>query len=258
MNLHSHHIRTTCLGIVAALALAATVRGADIEKSRLAYIEWARLKSQIATEQSEWRREKTLLADTLAAANAESTALDERIKELNETSSGSEQKRAALLAQIEEAKGHAALLARESAAAEIALRQLAATLPAPLVAELQPLLQRLPADPANTSVPVAQRLQTIAVALAQIEKFNSGFTVVSEIRDLGGGRSIEVKTLYLGLGAAFFADAAGTTAGAGAPGPAGWEWKAAEGELAARIVSAIAIHECTRPPAFVALPLTLR
>ena len=258
MNLHSHHIRKTCLGIVAAFCLAATVRGEDIEKARLAYVEWARLKSQFAVEQADWRREKALLLDTLAAARAESAALDERIKELNESSSGTEQKRAEILARIDEAKAQAALLAREAAAAETALRELAPLLPDPLQVELRPLLQRLPADPTGGGIAVTQRLQTITVALAQIEKFNSAFTVVSEIRDLGSGRSVEVKTLYLGLGAAFFADATGTVAGSGAPGAAGWEWTPAEGELAGTIVSAIAIHESIRPPAFVALPLALR
>lgn len=258
MNLYSHHIRTVCLGIVAALSLAATVRADDIERARLAYVEWARLKSQLSVEQSDWRREKSLLLDTLAAARAEATMLDDRIKELAESSSGTDEKRADLLARIDAAKAEAALLARASAEAEAALRELVPQLPEPLQAELGPLLQRLPADPANTAVPVAQRLQTLAVALAQMEKFNSGFTVVSEIRDLGSGRSVEVKTLYLGLGAAYYADASGSIAGAGAPGATGWSWTPAEGDLAARIVSAIAIHENTRPPAFVALPLTLR
>lgn len=257
MNLHTHRTRPWLIGI-AVVALGATARGQTLDQARSAFAEWARVKTQLSEEQSEWRQEKALITDTLAAARAESTALDERIAEMKASSSESDSKRAGLLAQIEETKAAAAAVAQRVGAAEIALRAMLHLLPPPLMAELQPVLQRLPEDPASTSVPLGQRVQTIAVILAQMDKFNSSFTVVSEIRDLGAGRAVEVKTLYIGLATAYFADATGTTAGYGSPGASGWEWTSADPDLSERIALAIAIQENAQPPAFVALPVQVK
>lgn len=258
MNLHTH-LRRMIASACAWGALAATVSAAeDLDRARTAYAEWARVKSQTSAERSEWRREQALLTDTLAAAQAELAALDERIGELHGQSTEADKRRAELTAEIAETKTTAGSLASRVAEAETALQALLPVLPPPLLAELQPVLQRLPADPAATTLPLGQRVQTIAVALGQIEKFNSNYAIVSEIRDLGAGRSVEVKTLYLGLAAAFYADAAGTAAGHGAAGASGWDWKPADAETAARIALAIAIHENTKPPAFVSLPVEIR
>jgi hypothetical protein len=262
MNLHTHRTpthRTRALAAGCALvALVATAGAEDLGRARTAYAEWARVKSRISDEDSAWRREKTLLDDTLAAAKAELAALDERIAGISSSSTEADRKRTELSAGIADAKTTVSSLAVKTAQAESALRELLPVLPAPLLAELQPVIQRLPADAATTTAPLSQRVQAVAVALGQIEKFNSAFSIVSEIRDLGAGRSVEVKTLYLGIAAAFFADASGATAGYGGPGAEGWVWKEADAELAARIALAIAIHENTRPPAFVALPVEIR
>jgi hypothetical protein len=257
MNLPSPR---TCLLWVGLTVLASSAPAADqdLARARSAYAEWARLKSQISEERSTWRREQAVLADTLAAARAEAVTLDERIAELQSSSSATDRRRGELLASIADTKATAQALSEMIAAAETGLRGLLPLLPAPLQAELQPRVQAIPENAAAATQSLGQRVLLVAGALGHIEKFSANYNLVSEIRDIGGGRSVEVKTLYLGLATAYFADATGAVAGYGGPGAAGWEWKTVEGELAARIGLAIAIHESTKPPAFVALPVEIR
>ncbi|BET66693.1 hypothetical protein ASA1KI_16110 [Opitutales bacterium ASA1] len=257
MNLANAGRVAKILPILTCCLFATPVR-ADVERARSAFAEWAQIKSRIAQEKSEWTREQALLADTLETAKAELVALDRRIDEIKNSSTQADGKRAELNTGIEEAKAASEALAQIVTQSEAEVRSLLPMLPAPLVAELQPLLSRLPAEGARTSIPISQRLQTLAALLAQIEKFGSGLSLLSEIRTLADGEAREVKTLYFGMGAAFFADASGTVAGYGSATPSGWEWKAAEGDAAVRIADAIAIHESTKPPAFVSLPVEIR
>jgi hypothetical protein len=259
MNLLPPGLSTCLLVLTGAVGAIGTATAADdLTRARSAYAEWARLKSQISAERTEWRREQTLLTDTLAAARAESAALDERIAELAASSTESDRRRSGLQDEITDAKATAQALSARLAAAEAGVRSLLPLLPAPLQAELQPRLQSLPDEAAAGAMALGQRVLLVAGILGHVEKFAANYNLLSEIRDLGGGRSVEVKTLYLGLAVAYFADAAGTTAGYGSPGPSGWEWTTVEGELAQRIGLAIAIHENTRPPAFVTLPVVIR
>jgi hypothetical protein len=236
---------------------AATPSFADLESTRAALIEWSRVKNLVSKERTEWTREKEMMADTLGTARTEVSLLDEKIDSLNASSTEADRKRADLTGRIDAAKSTAAGLAEKAAEGESAVKELLPVLPEPLKLELQPLLQRLPADPSNTRLSVSQRIQTLVGLLAQIEKFQSTINLVSEIKDLGSGESAEVKTLYFGLSAAFFSDSRGTVAGYGAPKTDGWHWTSAAGDVAARIANAIAIHESTVEPAFVLLPVEI-
>lgn len=257
MNLSFHGRSHAAVPLAVCCLIASHVR-ADVGEARNAFAEWARVKSQVAQEKSDWARERALLADTLATARAETEALEKRISEIKSSSTQADTRRAELTAAIDEARGSSDALAQVISGAEAEIRSLLPVLPAPLTAELQPLLARLPADGKAARLPISQRLQTIAALLAQIEKFSTGLSLMSEIRTLADGQAREVKTLYFGLGAAFFSDASGTISGYGSAGPTGWDWKTAEGDTALRISRAIAIHENTQPPAFVALPVEIK
>ena len=58
--------------------------------------------------------------------------------------------------------------------------------------------------------------------LAQAEKWNATATFVGETRPVKSGQKVAIRTLYWGLGQAFYVDAQGETAGIGRPGPEGW------------------------------------
>jgi hypothetical protein len=59
--------------------------------------------------------------------------------------------------------------------------------------------------------------------LSQADKWNSTASFVAETRAVGD-QKLQVRTLYWGLGQAFYVDAQGRVAGVGRPGPDGWEF----------------------------------
>ena len=68
-------------------------------------------------------------------------------------------------------------------------------------------------------------MMNVLGVLAQAEKWNGTATFVGETRAVGdSGQKMQVRTLYWGLGQAFYVDAQGETAGIGRPGPEGWEF----------------------------------
>jgi hypothetical protein len=61
----------------------------------------------------------------------------------------------------------------------------------------------------------------------------------------------------VGLGAAYFVNEANDFAGAGSPGPNGWEW-ASRPELAPAIRQVVKIYRNEHAPRFVSLPAVIR
>jgi len=79
--------------------------------------------------------------------------------------------------------------------------------------------------------------------------------VATEMRTLADGRPAEVKTLYIGLGQAYYVSAKGE-AGTGRPGAAGWNWQPAN-DLAASVTEAMQIMQSKATPHFVPLPVKI-
>lgn len=238
-------------------ALGATTLHANLEEARSLLTEWSRVQTLISKESTLWEEEKTTLEDTIETAEAELSLLDEKIAELESSSTEAEKQKAEIATKIETAKSTSGALTEKLATAETEVWGLIGYLPDSLKDGIAPFIQRLPKTGDESSLPLAQRIQTVVGILAQVEKFQSNLTLVSEIKEVGGTQAAEVKTLYYGLAMAYYADATGSRAGYGYPTAEGWQWTPAEGDLATRITRAIAIHENTAEPAFVTLPVEI-
>lgn len=103
---------------------------------------------------------------------------------------------------------------------------------------------------------IGERYQNVVGILNQLNKLNSVVTVASEVRDLPGG-SVEVTSMYLGLGQAYYANAKGTVAGLGTLSDTGWVWKPAN-EKSKEIAKAIQIRQGQKGAEFVSLPVEIR
>ena len=134
---------------------------------------------------------------------------------------------------------------------ESKLKALVAKLPIPLQDKIDPFVRRIPEDPEETKTPLAQRMQSIIGILNEVEKFNGSVSVFSEIRKNPSGADVSVKTLYLGLGQAYFVDTEGTFGVSMAFGARmGMAEKTAQ---ASAIADVIAVYENAKPAAFVNL-----
>ncbi|MDP4880188.1 MAG: DUF3450 domain-containing protein, partial [Opitutales bacterium] len=126
-------------------------------------------------------------------------------------------------------------------------------LPAPLVNKIKPLIRRLPDDPANTELSLGERVQNIVGILSQADKFNTTITMTSESRTIDGGKTIEVRTLYWGLAAAYYVDASGEYAGIGKPSKDGWEWPQIK-DAGPQIKKLLDVYEGSEDIQFVEVP----
>jgi hypothetical protein len=129
-------------------------------------------------------------------------------------------------------------------------------MPEPVATKLAPLMQRMPTDPSNTRVTVAERFQNVLAVLSELNKANSELSISYEIRKFADGSSGEVQVIYLGLAQAYYISPRGD-AGIGRPGEDGWTWTPAP-EAARSILSTLEIIQGKESPAFVPLPITIK
>lgn len=241
--------------LTAVTPLLAQTSPTPLGELREVWKEWSRIRSLISEEKAQWEREEQSIADALNVSRQETELLKGKLTTLNEGSTGNEKARADLLDKISESKTNMTVFTEAIGRLEGTVRELTPVLPTHLKAELAPVLQRIPAEGKPTQLPVSQRMQTVVAFLAQLDRFNSTPSLVSEIREVEPGKSLEVQTLYFGLGIAYYSDPAGTFAGWGQPTLEGWKWTKAEADGGKKIAEAIAIHQNQKQPAFVALPI---
>lgn len=255
----NNNLKTLLGGTAILCALTgSSITAGELDVARSTFIEWSKVQSQISKESTDWKNEEALLKDMIDASTAELESIEGRLKQLENSSTEADRKRADVTEDIEKAKSTSALLEEGASNYERAARSLIPLLPDPLKMDIQPLIQRLPInDETAQKVPLSQRIQTVVGILTQVEKFHSQISMVSEIKEVESGVSKEVKTIYFGLTVAYYADANAENAGYGHPAGDGWTWTKVEGEAAMNIAEAIAIHSNDSPPAFVTLPIEI-
>jgi chromosome segregation ATPase len=249
----------TCVLAPAIESNLAASYTAELTNTRGTFEEWVRVQMLISEESEGWKQEKSALQDMIEVAQAERETLDERIEDLRETIASGDQRRTELNDQIDAARERAALFRGKLVEQEKALTQKVQFLPPPLKRDLRQLTRSLPEDPENTQMALSQRMQTVVGIITQMERFQDTLSLESEIREIESGQTAEVKTLYLGLSQAIFADASGRYAGIGVPAQNEWQWQViTETATVNNIRNAIAMHENEMEPAFVSLPFELK
>ena len=211
----------------------------------------------ISKTRSDWQSDKELMEQTVALYERELNAIDEQMSTVstNNTQVDKERREAEAL---QKASSDALNRAKEFATTlETRIKKLVPQLPVPLQEILKKDLARLPADPANTRMLAAERVQTIVGILNETDKFNNALNVFSERRKNAKGEEVAVQTIYVGLGAAYFVNDSGDFAGMGAPGANGWEWTL-KPELGPTVKEALKMYRNERTAQFVTLPVSIR
>ena len=228
---------------------------AILDQTRSNVAKWMATQQLIFKERKDWQEQKDVLQVRIAAAEKEIAAVEQRLAD----------SRAALgKLRAEEAEGKAAKqrlmdsadwLSSSVTRLESDVRRLHPVLPGPVQEKVAPLFRRIPEDPQTTKVAVAERFQNVVGILNEIQKSNGDIGLFTEIRPLSDGKPSEVKTVYVGLGQAYFLSAGGE-AGVGRPSASGWQWQA-QNDLAESIAQVIEILENKGKPRFVSLPVTI-
>ncbi len=243
---------TIALGGLAAAAVESPVADA-----RVTLEKWVETRQLISKTRADWQADQETLEQTVALYERELKAIDEQMSKVatNNTQVAKEMQEAlALQKYSDEALARSRQFATEFAAR---VQKLAPQLPAPLQDLLKPLLARLPADPANTKMLAAERVQVLVGVLNELDKFNNAVNVFNEKRKNAKGDEVAVQTVYIGLGAAYFVNEAADFAGTGAPGATGWEWNV-KNEIAASVQEVVKIYRNEKTARFVTLPVAIR
>jgi len=227
-----------------------------LDETRLTLSKWIETQQIISKERNDWQQGKEILQGRIELVGKEVGILKDRIKQSEAAVEESNKKRDELVAENDALKVSGAQLGEAVTLMEGQLRKLMKQMPEPVATKLAPLMQRMPTDPSNTRVTVAERFQNVLAVLSELNKANSELSISYEIRKFADGSSGEVQVIYLGLAQAYYISPRGD-AGIGRPGEDGWTWTPAP-DAAQAILSTLEIIQGKESPAFVPLPITIK
>jgi hypothetical protein len=235
---------------------SAPKQGPTLEETRISMDKWLETQQILSKERNEWQQGKEILLGRLDLVRTEVTALEQKIAEARSSVAESEKKRAELQAENDKLAATGKQLADTVTRLEGEVRRLFPSVPEPIQQKLQPLVQRIPEDPANTRASVAERFQNVLGILNELNRANGEIAVNYEVRTLADGRPSEVRALYVGLAQAYYVSASGE-AGIGRPTSEGWKWEPSKA-VANDVLTALEILQGKHTPAFVPLPVRIQ
>ncbi|MEO7798112.1 MAG: DUF3450 family protein [Opitutaceae bacterium] len=238
------------------MAAAPTDSAAQIVTMREMLDKWGDLQKALAKEKSEAKEANLILQQRIELLTRELEELKaKKVKgELDITEA--DKKKSELVDKKTAIVNALADLEREAPILEGELRALQPMLPDPVKEKLAPLFSRIPEADKPSKASLAERYQNVVGILNEAGKSNQEISVVSEIRTLDDGKPAEVKTLYIGLGQAYFVNATGKKGGIGRPGPQGWVWQQ-DDSLAADVRLSIAMLQSKSTAKFIRMPVQI-
>jgi hypothetical protein len=260
---------TTLLLLSAAFALpvaaqtpAASPTADYLALSREALNKFYDLRKLLGKEQAEWKLGREVLKSRVELLENQLKELENKTAEENKTITGSDTEREQL-----DKKAKDLLAVQDSQVGnveklEARVRKLWPLLPLTLQSKLQGQYDGLPAPgmkKEDIKATSADRFLKVLAILNEVNKFHGDIQLVNERRKLKDGREVEVRTLYFGLGIAYYAGSEETAsvAGIGTPGPDGWQWKETP-EIASQIDLLIGMNKGDKVAGFVPLPVEIR
>lgn len=218
--------------------------------------KWVEVRKNISEEKSDWRMEESMLRDTRELLRREIERLDASIEDMEDSATAADKERAELTSKKERLNEATDVLKSRFGNLEERIKGLSEKFPTPLSEKIAPIIRRIPKDPEDTNASFGERVQNIVGILSQADKFNNDITQTSESREIEEGRTVEVRTLYWGLGGAYYVDASGAFAGIGRPGEDEWEWPRMKG-AAPGIRRLIDVAEGSAEIQFVEVPASI-
>jgi len=228
-----------------------------LNEARSTLEKWVETRQLVSKTQSDWQSDKEMLEQTRELLERELKSVEEQFSKLDTNSTQVNKERATAEAALKSANDSLDQSKKFASGFQTKLAGLVPQLPSPLQDIIQPKLNQLPADPADTKTPVTIRIRTLVETLNEVDKFNNSVTIFSEKRKNEKGELVAVESVYVGLGAAYFVNDANNFAGLGTPGKSGWEWTI-KSELAPSVRKVIQIYRNEHPAQFVPLPVVIR
>jgi hypothetical protein len=227
-----------------------------VDSGRATLAKWVETQQIIAAEKKDWQQGREILQARIDLVKGEIAEVEKKLAEQRSEGSDTIKKKSEIDAESRTLQGSGQALADWATELERGLTTLHPRLPEPLQTRLGPLYGRMPKDPANTTVSLAERFQNVVGILNEINKFNGEITMVNEVRPISDGKPAEVRTIYVGLAQAYFVSAGGE-AGYGVPTDEGWRWETSR-NLTEPVSEAVDILQNKAKPTFVRLPVKVQ
>jgi hypothetical protein len=218
--------------------------------------KWVETRQLISKTRADWQSDRETLEQTAALYERELAGIAEQMSKVITNNTQVTREMAEATALQEGSREALSAARRVAADLETRIKSMAPRFPAPLQDIIEPLIVRMPSDPADTRMLSAERMQVLVGVLNEVDKFNNAVNLFNEKRQNAKGEEVAVQTVYIGLGAAYFVNEAGDFAGVGTPGTAGWEWSPRP-EIAGTVQEVVRIYRNERTARFVTLPATL-
>lgn len=246
---------TLTLGVL--LAASTTHAANSVSEARSTLQEWVETQQIISEEKADWQVEESILEDTATLLSSELERLNAALEELEASATAADGERAKLNKEKDRLSTASSVIEANIENLEAQMKAIVKTLPVPLVEKIKPLIRRLPEDPTDTSLSIGERVQNVVGILSQADKFNTTITQTSESREIDNGKTVEVRTLYWGLAAAYYVDSSGQYAGFGYPTANGWEWPRLDnaGETIKRLID---VYEGSEEIQFIQVPASIK
>lgn len=230
-----------------------------VDHTRNVIKELVATRTKISEVREAWRVEQQFLEDEKAMLLAELEDLESVIGETKGRIGTASEELEKLQASQSDLADVTEDFEIEIVGLEVNLGDLLTRLPQTALDEVDVFVRTLPEDPQNTEVQTSLRYGSVIGVLTGLTKFNRTIHVVDEMREIDEHTRFAVKTLYVGLGQAYYVSPNGDRSGYGTIGDQGWVWEPRdESEFAAAVTKAIAIQENQEAAAFVRLPLQVR
>lgn len=258
MNI-SHIAKFAALSMVLSPLASSFAQNSNnqVEETRSIIEKWVETRQLMSKEASNWREQKEIMSFKINLLKEEIKALEQQIADSRKDVNLADAKRAEMEGEENKLRTAAQVVKKEVPRYEQNLLRLSKSFPKPLLDKTGSLLAQIPSDPNKTTLSVGERVILILGILNEVDKFNGNVTVVSELREIDTGDTVEVKTLYLGLAQAYFVDSNQQYAKTGSLIDGEWAWTE-QNEYAHDIWSAIAMYEnVIKPALFIELPITI-
>lgn len=228
-----------------------------LQKTRSSVEKWVEARQLRSKLESDWQVEKGVLSQSIDAYERELTSTEVQISKVDTGQTQVSDEFDATTKDKHSLTQYIDHLKEEVSRLESKVTHLSELLPLAVAQRISPLLDRIPENPSETKLSISTRMQNLLGVINEVDKFNGGVSVVSELRKNQSGAEVQAQVIYVGLAQAYFVDPSGEFAGTGIPGENGWQWSI-QPELAPKIQTAIDIYKGSKPAAFVGLPLQLK
>ncbi len=261
MKAQQNSLRPGVLGVLLMLFVSVTFHAQaqdhpDLISLKSTLEKWVDTKTLISKEKQQSREEEQMLRSRIDLLELRLREVNEQTRKIRENTGKTGDQESLLNAEMNELQDALSLLEERIAGIEARTVSLLAAAPTPIQDRLAALSQQIPKDPETTKRSLSLRYQNVIGILNSLNNFNNEVTLSTEVRQLDGDQSVEVRVLYFGLGQAYFSNQDATIGGIGRPGPQGWTWE--RQDAAAPVVSDMIAQYLNEVPAdYEAVPVKI-